>query len=269
MLLFFSFFIVFIFPYLGIKKQKRNWKILAIVFLLSFTCLFSHIGHHFQNKFFVMTGLHIGLNLILVLIVVISGRVIPMFTKNAIEGSKAQSFAWLDKAALFSIVILIVVSGMGPKSMPFTIVALGAGLINFLRLVMWRPDQTLKKPIVWTLHASYFWFCLGLILLGLKKWFDIPTGTVLHLLTLGTIATFIYSMVTRVSLGHTGRPIVAHPLIALSYYLLNLSVLIRVFLPMYSMDYYLASIMGSGLLWMVISLIFIIIYAPILTKPRV
>lgn len=51
----------------------------------------------------------------------------------------------------------------------------------------------------------------------------------LHALTIGAVSTMILGVMTRAALGHTGRPLVVDPVIALAYLLLSAAAVVRVF----------------------------------------
>jgi uncharacterized protein involved in response to NO len=77
-------------------------------------------------------------------------------------------------------------------------------------------------------------------------------------------------MMSRVSLGHTGRNIDLLPAgLTTSFVLLVLGGISRVFLPILDMDHYVAWIIFSQVLWSIAHLIFIFAYAQILIKPRI
>jgi uncharacterized protein involved in response to NO len=77
----------------------------------------------------------------------------------------------------------------------------------------------------------------------------------------------ILGMITRVALGHTGRPLHAARLIQIAYLLLNVSALFRSFGPLDTSSIALAYT-GSGLLWIAAFGLFVWHYAPILVQPR-
>ena len=89
----------------------------------------------------------------------------------------------------------------------------------------------------------------------------------LHALTVGAFATMILAVMTRASLGHTGRPLVAPRPIVATYLLITLAAAMRVFGPLLGVDY-LTSITMAGAFWLGAFLLFVFVYAPILACPR-
>jgi uncharacterized protein involved in response to NO len=81
------------------------------------------------------------------------------------------------------------------------------------------------------------------------------------------MALMILAMMSRVSLGHTGRPLQIDSSIAWAYLCILMAALVRVSLPLIG-EYQLAWFV-SGTLWVIGFGIFVFRYAPILLKARV
>src|SRR5690606_19752171 len=95
-----------------------------------------------------------------------------------------------------------------PGSTLSGITALAAGIANAVRLAGWRGFDTVAEPLVFVLHAAYAWLAVGYILIGAAAFgWGLPATAGLHALTVGGIGGMILAMMTRVSLGHTGRPL--------------------------------------------------------------
>jgi uncharacterized protein involved in response to NO len=77
------------------------------------------------------------------------------------------------------------------------------------------------------------------------------------------------AVMTRASLGHTGRPLAVDPLITVAYLLLSAAAAIRVFgLSPLRLNYPVV-IVWSALFWTMAFAIFVRVYSPILWGPRV
>src|SRR5690606_22344572 len=110
-----------------------------------------------------------------------------------------------------------------------TLVTAGA---HVARIAGWQTLKTFSEPIVWVLHAAYLWLPVGLLLKAawlLAGW--AWTAHWPHALGAGAAATMILAVMTRASLGHTGRPLVVARPIAWAYALLIAAAAVRVFGP--------------------------------------
>jgi uncharacterized protein involved in response to NO len=87
-------------------------------------------------------------------------------------------------------------------------VAAAAAVIQAVRLMQWQGVRTFRMPIVWVLHLGYLWLVVGLALKALALVADVRFAHFyLHALTIGAAGTMILAVMTRASLGHTGRPL--------------------------------------------------------------
>ncbi len=143
-----------------------------------------------------------------------------------------------------------------------------AAVVHAVRLSLWQPWRTLKTPIVWILHCAYAWIVLALALRALAAWHLAPASLATHALTDGAIGGLTLGMMTRTSLGHTGRPLQTGRAEVFCYAAIQLAALTRVFLPLAFPSLYLLAIVGSGVLWSAAFGVFTISYWPILCRPR-
>ena len=76
-------------------------------------------------------------------------------------------------------------------------------------------------------------------------------------------------VMTRASLGHTGRVIVASPMMVLAYVMISLAALVRILGPMLAPAYYNEAMLAAGFLWIGVYAILSSVFWPMLTKPRI
>jgi uncharacterized protein involved in response to NO len=213
------------------------------------------------------------IDVVLILITVIGGRLVPAFTRTALrpEGQQTavRSAPLLTVLAVVSMVCVALSDLAVPGSAMAGGIAAVAAAVQVIRFLQWGTLRTLRQPIVWVLHAAYAWLPVGLALKAAALLGGIPVAQHwLHALTIGAFSTMILAVMTRAALGHTGRPIVAHPLTTVSYVLLLLAAVARVFGPaLFGLRFDLA-IVSSAVLWTGAFALFLLIYLPILGSPR-
>ena len=138
-----------------------------------------------------------------------------------------------------------------------------------MRWLRWRPWITLAVPLLWSIHIAIMFIALGLILLGLSYLIaEIPSNHVWHLLTVGGMGGLILAMISRVSLGHTGRPLSPPKAMSFAYTAITLAALIRTFGPWALPEKTLLFIDISGAFWLLAFGIFVATYAPMLMSAR-
>lgn len=218
-------------------------------------------------------ALRTGIGVLLLLVTVIGGRIVPAFTANALRArgiaAEITTRKPVEVATIGSMALAVVVDALAPGQQAAGIVALIAALAQAVRLAGWRSLRTFDDPIVWVLHAAYAWLPLGLALKAVHLLAGAPWAAQwLHALTIGVAAMMIMAVMTRASLGHTGRPLVVARSIAVAYALLLGAALVRVFGPALLPASYLATVETAALLWIAAFAIYVAVYAPILTRER-
>ncbi len=250
--------------------NRRNVVFPIVLTVLGLINLAIHLGSIDAIAWDPSRGLRIAIDLILLMIGVLGGRVIPSFTKNALPHAKVSPCPKASVLALLSIAALAIAEVATDNTTMTGSAALVAGLVNALRMRGWGTFATLRHPILWILHVGYAWLAAGLILRGAAELTGlIPLDAGIHALTIGAIGSMIVGMMSRVALGHTGRSIVPAPLTVAAYWLVNAAALLRVvFALTWDDTLRMASLMGSGALWGLAFAFFAIVYWPILSRPR-
>jgi uncharacterized protein involved in response to NO len=145
--------------------------------------------------------------------------------------------------------------------------ALVAGLAGLARVALWRGRWTLGRPILWTLHLSYALNAAGFVALGLAGWGLISELAALHLLGIGGVGGMTLAVMSRASLGHSGRPLVAPRPVALAYALLPLAALARIIgasVPGLAT----AGTFFAGVFWLFAFALYVISLWPVFVGPR-
>jgi uncharacterized protein involved in response to NO len=82
-----------------------------------------------------------------------------------------------------------------------------AAVLHAARLVMWKPQVTLTRPILWILHGAYAWLPIGFALLAAAQAGWVAEALAVHAFAVGAVGGLIIGMITRTARGHTGRPL--------------------------------------------------------------
>lgn len=251
------------------SHNRRNYFFIALLPGLGAASLAFKLGMAGVIDFPVQRGLQAGLDLVLFVISVMGGRVIPAFTANAIPGTKPVRVPWLETIALGGVLVLLAGDVLDFPPLAMAAIAAITGLAHAARLVLWTPWVTAGRPILWILHLSYAWIAVHLGLRTLAALDMVPSTLASHALTVGAIGGLIIGMMTRTSLGHTGRQLRATRVETVCYILVHLAAAVRVFLPLVAAELLLTAIVVSGILWSAAFGAFTIAYWPILTRPRI
>lgn len=254
-----------------IAAKNRNFPLAALVLLIGLADALDYLG--FWAIVEPEIGARAGIALITAMITLIGGRIIPSFTRNWLmkrggTGQLPTEPGRFDHLAvgLTGIALLLWVVAPGAAVTGAALVL--AGLANLMRLARWRGVQTWRDPLVLILHIGYAWAPAGLLLLaGSILGTAVPRTAAIHALTAGAMGTMILAVMTRATLGHTGRELRAGAATISLYALVSVGALIRIASALSLMDYS-AGLSLSGLCWAGAFALFLVAYGPMLLRPR-
>jgi uncharacterized protein involved in response to NO len=252
-------------------KQYKQLGIISKLFLLMLCNIVFYLGLIGVLENGVAWGLYSALYMIIALILVMMRRVMPMFIKNGIDGEiEIKNRAWLDHGSLILLLCFWIADVFTGYDQVTAIIAGALALLHGVRLSGWYSHKIWNKPLVWILITAYASLIAGFALKTAAFYLDISPFLSVHAFATGGIGLLTIGMMSRVSLGHTGRNIFEPPkLIFWSFSILLLAAIIRVIFPLFSMDLYIYWIAISQALWITAFAIFIFLYAPMLMSARV
>lgn len=245
--------------------KLTHLRVVALVSLLGV----ANIAFHLQQSGIVdvdrLRPIICGIGLWILMITLVGGRVVPTFTDNARGAPLARRFPALDAIVFLTTAaaFLAAIAGLTAASAPLFVLA---ALLHAVRLVLWRPLRGLDEPLLWALPLAYAWIPCGLALMGMAAINLVPQAAAIHALTIGAIAGMMLAIMTRSTLGHTGRPLRASGMDAVIYLAASAAAATRVGASLIDDGSLLTSL--AGLAWIVAFSIFVIRYGPMLIAPR-
>ncbi|MDN3652032.1 NnrS family protein [Thalassotalea ponticola] len=259
-------------PLLRVKQTRNAFFVVILAALLILNALMHSVvlGWYDANIQYLF---YAAILLITLLMSIMTARVVPMFTANATGTSKPLPNTYIDRACNIPLLLLIasylMTSHLGIPTTMLAVLMLISGSAHTVRLLRWRPWITLSTPLLWSLHCSVLYTGIGLIGLSICLFLQSTAlNHIWHLLTVGGMAGLILAMISRVSLGHTGRPLTPARIVSIAFILVPLAALLRSFGPIIWPHNHLLFIQLSSLCWLIAFAIFLIKYAPVLMQPR-
>jgi len=176
------------------------------------------------------------------LFVTVAHRMLPFFTASALPLQRA----WRPNALLWAMLAAPV------AELPFALaeqwrwplppaalwaqaaIELPAALLLLWLAVHWGLVQSLKIRLLAMLHTGFLWlglsFALGGVSHAMMAWHG-PEHSLglapLHALTMGYLGSTLLAMATRVTAGHSGRPLAADDIAWALFWVLQIAVLLR------------------------------------------
>lgn len=254
-----------------IGKNRRNFVVAGIVAVLAAANVLTHVevlGIAPTGSI----GLRLGIAVVVVLIALIGGRVTPSFSSSWLRRQGAPppdvAVTHVDRVGLVAVAAAMSAWVVVPEARGTGGLLVFAGGLTLYRLARWRADRTLGEPLVWVLHLGYAWLALGLVLLGGAIGFDVFGMTAaLHALTAGAIGTMPLAVMSRATLGHTGRPLVANRVTTALYLCVSAAAILRVLSPVLG-GMEIPALHLSATLWIVAFGVFALTYAPMFFGAR-
>jgi uncharacterized protein involved in response to NO len=253
-------------------QSKRNYPLIAIMIAVVILNTFYHLGATLILPGADRTAIYLLIHTLVLLVVIIAGRIVPSFTGNWLRQKGSDDLPVSSDTVNRSALVLTILVGLFASFLPLNpvtgILAFAAATVHGFRLSRWKGFATTSNPLLFVLHAAYFWLPVGYVLLGCAVfgWLFTPTAA-LHALTMGAIGSMVLAVTTRVALGHTGRALQAARLTVLAYWIFMLAVVLRILGPLID-GHYLLMIDLSALGWVLAFVLFTWVYWPILSRAK-
>ncbi|MDE1462897.1 NnrS family protein [Spartinivicinus poritis] len=252
-------------------KQWKQLGIMAKLLLMGLANILFYLGAFGILESGIRWGNYTGLYLIIGLILTMGRRVIPFFIERGVGYPVTlKNYLWLDISSLVIFLLFFIATVFTHYTIIAAWLAALLFVIHLVRIAGWYTKGIWRKPLLWSLYLAYDFIIIGFLLFALSGYHYVPVFLAIHSMAFGGIGLVTLSMMSRVSLGHTGRNVQQPPkLVGLACMILIMGGVIRVLLPILDMSHYVNWIVISQLCWIAAFVFFLIIYTPILIKPRV
>ena len=252
----------------------RSWRNLPLVaglaaFLIADTLFIVGAAGAFE---FESMPKRLGIVVFATLITLVGGRIVPSFTHNWLKARGASvlppGFGPFDRAVLLLTVMALITWIVAPMGLVAGALCGLAAVANLLRLARWQGHQTVSEPLLWVLHLGYGWIPVGLALIAATAVSsEVSATAAMHALTAGAMGTMILAVMSRATLGHTGRALHAGPGLTTAYALVTAGALTRV-VSASTGDPSVALLLIAAVAWAGAYAVFLGICGPMLLAPR-
>ena len=188
-------------------RKWSNLPVVAIVSLFGAANVAFHIEAHVGGVAEYSTRLAVAL--VITLVSLIGGRIVPSFTRNWLArqrpGRMPVPFGRFDAIVIATSTIALSGWIAAPASRAGGMLLIGVGGLHLVRLARWAGDRTARDRLVLVLHLAYAFIPAGYALAGLAAFDVVPASAGIHAWTGGAIGAMTMAVMTRATLGHTGR----------------------------------------------------------------
>lgn len=251
------------------RGNPRRWLPVGVLLLIALGNLLWHLGAVVNAPALPQRALAFTTFAIALLIAVIGGRIIPAFTRNRLrilgDPNRPRESDWRDPLAVGASAAVALAELMLPAAVAG--LALVAAALHGLRPIGWRGLHTWRDPLLFVLHVGYAWLAAGYAIRGLGGLLGPPWGETwaLHGLLAGAIGTMTLAVMSRATLGHTGRPLRAGALLTVAFAAVSAAAAVRLLGPVAGVDAWRL----AGGLWALAFVLFLVRCGPMCLQARV
>lgn len=249
-------------------SNKRNYAFIGLLAALWLAQLGVHLGAIGVAPTWQQRGSIVGVDIVILVILLVGGRVIPFFTKNATQAPAIESAPRLDRASLGGMSLLTLFDVFAVDGALAALICGLTALFALLRARRWGAQYTRGEPLLWVLHVGYLFLPIGLASRSASFLGVLPSSAALHALTAGCIGTLTIGMMSRVALGHTGRPLQAGRWLGAAFGLVVLAALLRIGSAWVPEGLVLSALHLASTSWALAFLIYVIRLGGVLIGPR-
>jgi uncharacterized protein involved in response to NO len=257
-------------PVIKVKQYAQTGIISKLVLLLISNLLF-YFGALGLVADGVRWGLYSGLYMLIALVLVMGRRVIPFFIEKGTDsGVIVRNWQWIDITSLVLLLLLWVFDVFTEYRLTVSLVAALLCAVHVIRMIGWYTVAIWNRPLLWVLYLAYLSIVSGFLLKSLEYSLAISPFLSVHAFAYGGIGVMTLGMMSRVTLGHTGRSVSEPPsLLFWCFVMLLAGTVVRVVFPLCNNELYVYWIGLSQILWIASFAVFLLVYTPMLITPRI
>lgn len=250
-------------------KKWSNLPVVGVVSLLAGINLAFHLEAHFAG--IAQYSARAGVAVVIVLVALIGGRIIPSFTRNWLArqapGRMPVPFNRFDAVTMVMTVPVLVLWIVLPLERATGAMLLACGVLHIVRFLRWCGHRTFSDRLVLILHVAYAFIPIGFLISALSAFGLILPSAGIHAWTGGAIGAMTLAVMSRATLGHTGRRLEAS-LATHAIYALAVTAAAARICAVFEVDHAGILLVVAGIAWAAAFIGFAAAYAKALWSPR-
>jgi uncharacterized protein involved in response to NO len=250
-------------------RKWNNVPVVAIASLFGAGNIAFHIEAHVNGL--AESSTRFAAAMVIALVALIGGRIVPSFTRNWLArkrpGRLPAPFGRFDAIVIAVGAIALVAWIVAPVAEATGAILIVAGCLHVVRLARWAGYRTIPDRLVLVLHIAYAFIPVGFLLTGLAAFDVVPASAGIHAWTGGAIGSMTLAVMTRATLGHTGRMLKASIGTQCLYSAVIVAALMRICASL-SPEHMQVLLAAAGIGWTFAFLGFAVLYGPALYAPR-
>lgn len=254
---------------LRIANRLYLWLLPVLLALLAANLVY-HLALMRADPAVAAGALHAAVYALIVLYALTGGILTPIFTGNALRekgrGEQARFSVPLEVAAVVTVVVLALADLAGASSLSVGIAALACAIVHGWRVARWRGWRVADVPLVLPMHLGFAWLVAAFALKAVAELGGaVPDTAWLHAFTVGALGMMMMGLMLRVSLRHTGRPLVVPGMLRAAGALMLAAAFVRLAVSVHGLG--TGATLVAALAWLAAFAIYLAYFAPVLVAP--
>lgn len=249
-------------------RNRRNYVFVALMVLISAALVLFHLSELEVIALPAWAGVQLGMDVVLLMMAAVAGRVVPIYTNKAVPGAGARRSQHIERLAMGGLAVLLAADLLQLSGPVLIALLIALALVHGWRLFLWDIRSALGVPLLWVLYIAYAWIPAHFVLRAMHEAGWVARPLAIHAFTIGAIGGLTMAMMIRTARAHTGRALIADGYDIASCVLLAAAAVIRVFWPLVQPQDYMPAMLCSAALWSAAFAVFIVRHGPALVRPR-
>ncbi|MBZ0072811.1 MAG: NnrS family protein [Gammaproteobacteria bacterium] len=213
---------------------------------------------------------------VLPVLLTVAHRMLPFFSSTVLKPYTVVQPMWVLAALplLFAAHVASEQLGLWGWRLLFDLSLAGIG---FYLTARWGLRRSFEVRLLAILHMAFAWFGIGMALYALESLLLLTDSGLslgrapLHALGIGLVGGMTLAMASRVTLGHSGRPLVADNLVWWCCWGLQATAIVRIAgdLPFTARLFGIPTMLWAAVLWLIVMLVWASRFAPLYLRPRI
>jgi uncharacterized protein involved in response to NO len=258
------------------SQNKKYEKVLNISLLIAILSIFSYLlWIPTQIDWLLLFTLKAGIWLFLVpILFAVCHRMLPFFSSSALANYPVRQPAWSLPVVSVLTTGHFLLEMLGQFGWLW-LVDLPLFAVAAYHSVIWQFWRSFPVRLLAVLHLAFLWFSVALALYSVQSLLYLFTGEIwlgkapLHALSIGFMTSLLVGMVSRVSLGHSGRALVADDLTWFCFWGVSGIAVLRILAEITFLNQLISLNLLAALLWLKVFGVWTWRYLPFMVLPRV
>jgi uncharacterized protein involved in response to NO len=258
------FLIALLLKMLQVLRGNRNFLIVnSLLFFLIFGQLCYLYGRLYDQIWYAEVGIKLALAVITLFVYTFSGRLIPFFTNSKFKEKLITPNQRLEQVGYLAIILSFLID-IATQGRAGVVCYFLTGVLLLVRSKALFHKKMFEVAMLSPFFFAHLWLPTFMFLRAYESFANnlVIGKPSIHALFTGALGLFSICIMSRASLGHTGREIEASIPLKIAFVCVFVGAVLRVFVPLLTEEIYNTFLHVSMGIWTLGFVIFVFKFAP-------